>query len=67
VGEHRLSTNPDCQEVRDGVEVEPVCNETPQDFDIEEIIFHKSYGKPQVFRNDIALLRLAKAVTRSSK
>ena len=56
LGEHRLSTDPDCTASNGGLD--PVCNESPQNFDIEEIIFHNDYGKPTVFRNDIALLRL---------
>ena len=57
MGEHRLSTDPDC---KDGL-----CNETPQDFEIEENIFHEDYGKPVVFRNDIAILRLSRPVIKT--
>ena len=57
LGEHRLSTDPDC---KDGL-----CNETPQDFDIEQNIFHEDYGKPVVFRNDIAILRLSRPVIKT--
>ena len=58
LGEHRLSTDPDCD---DGVP--RTCNDTPQDFDIEKIIFHQNYGVPHVYRNDIALLRLNTTAT----
>ena len=56
MGEHKLSSDVDCG--RDPNQV-MICNDTPQDFDIEEIIFHQDYGVPHVFRNDIALLRLS--------
>ena len=59
LGEHTLSTDIDCNDDTG------ICNEKPQDFDIEEIIFHPEYGKPKVFRNDIALLRLAKPYNQS--
>lgn len=59
LGEHRLSSNIDCGlDPNQPSNSEPICNDTPQDFDIEEIIFHPDYGVPHVFRNDIALLRL---------
>ena len=61
MGEHTLSTDIDCNDDTG------ICNEKPQDFDIEEIIFHPEYGKPKVFRNDIALLRLAKPYNQSGK
>ena len=61
LGEHTLSTDIDCNDDTG------ICNEKPQDFDIEEIIFHPEYGKPKVFRNDIALLRLAKPYNQSGK
>lgn len=59
LGEHKLSTDPDCSDT--------LCNDSPQDFDIEEIIFHESYNSPQVFRNDIALLRLSGPVNQTGK
>ena len=55
MGEHKLSSDPDCGDPI----TDPICNNSPQDFDIEEIIFHQDYGVPHVFRNDIALLRLS--------
>ena len=54
LGEHRLSTDPDCTAGGN------FCNDHPQDFDIEEVEVHPDYGSPQVFRNDIALIRLSK-------
>ena len=56
MGEHKLSSDPDCGNSDAG----PICNDSPQDFDVEEIVFHQDYGVPQVFRNDIALLRLSR-------
>ena len=56
LGEHKLSSDPDCGNSDAG----PICNDSPQDFDVEEIVFHQDYGVPQVFRNDIALLRLSR-------
>ena len=59
MGEHRLSSDIDCGlDPNQPSNSEPICNDTPQDFDIEKIIFHPDYGVPHVFRNDIALLRL---------
>ena len=55
MGEHKLSSDPDCGDPN----TDPICNNSPQDFGIEEIIFHQDYGVPHVFRNDIALLRLS--------
>jgi len=63
LGEHKLSSDVDCgldpNQPSTGPGSDPICNDTPQDFDIEEIIFHQDYGVPHVFRNDIALLRLS--------
>jgi len=56
VGEHDLKSDKDCTE--DG----SLCSETPQDFDVEEVIFHESYGKPKPFQNDIAVIKLSKDV-----
>jgi len=52
VGEHDLDREQDC----DGCQ-------PPQDMDIEKVVFHPSYGKPQAFQNDIAVIKLAKNVT----
>ena len=41
------------------------CNETPQDFKIEEVIAHSDYAKPVAFRNDIALIRLDRPVNKT--
>ena len=59
LGEHRLSTDPDC--------ANEICNETPQDFDVDEIVFHPDYGLPAVFRNDIALIRLSRPANFTGK
>ena len=75
LGEHRISTNPDCYcerssstnpgECPDAISDE--CNDTPQDFDIEEIKFHPDYNRPTVFRNDIAIIKLAKPANFTGK
>jgi hypothetical protein len=56
VGEHDLSRDVDC--TSDG----SVCNEPPQDVEIERVVFHESYGKPKAFQNDIAVIKLAREV-----
>jgi len=56
VGEHDLKSEKDCTE--DG----HICSETPQDFDVEEVIFHESYGKPKPFQNDIAVIKLSRDI-----
>lgn len=55
LGEHNLSTDPDCDKDADGMVV--VCAERYQDFGIESTHFHPNYSRLE-FRNDIALLRL---------
>ena len=50
LGEHRISTDPDC--------LGTLCNDPPQDFDVEKVIFHPDYNRPSVFRNDIAIIKL---------
>ena len=52
VGEHDLDSEVDCNGC-----------DPPQDIDIEKMTFHPSYGKPQAFQNDIALIQLKRAVT----
>ena len=52
LGEHKLSTDIDCDD--GGLS----CNDTPQNFEAEEVIFHPDYNKPNQFQNDIALIRL---------
>jgi len=52
LGEHQLSTDIDCD---DGGQS---CNDPPQNFEAEEIIFHPDYNKPNQYQNDIALIRL---------
>lgn len=54
LGEHNLSTKKDCE---DGAG----CAPPPKDIDIEDIIPHPDYFKPEL-RNDIALIRLAEKV-----
>ena len=54
VGEHKLSTNPDCT----SDDKDAICAEPPQDYKIAKIIFHPKYNTPNPFRNDIAILQL---------
>lgn len=60
VGEHRLSTNPDC------VPDKSSCADPPQDIKISKIIFHPKYNTPNPFRNDIALLKLSQPVVENA-
>jgi len=55
VGEWDLDKDIDCL----GAE----CAPPPQDIDVENVIFHESYGKPKAFQNDIAVIKLSKNVT----
>eukprot|EP00092_Neocalanus_flemingeri_P046968 GFUD01053047.1.p1 GENE.GFUD01053047.1~~GFUD01053047.1.p1 ORF type:complete len:457 (-),score=101.46 GFUD01053047.1:210-1580(-) len=57
VGEHDLDQDIDC--IDDGT----VCAPAPQDIEVEDVIFHQSYGKPKAFQNDIAVVKLARNVT----
>ena len=52
VGEHDLDKEVDC----------PSCP-PPQDIAVEDIIFHPSYGSPEAFQNDIAVVALSRNVT----
>ena len=60
VGEHRLSTDPDCRKT--GSETEDQFCVTHQDFSVEEVIPHESYSSPNRFQNDIAIIRLSRDV-----
>jgi len=53
LGEHQLSTDRDCDK-----DDQTVCAPPVQDFEPEEVFFHQDYNKPNVFQNDIALIRL---------
>jgi len=59
VGEHDLDKDIDCA----GEGRNKLCAPPPQDISVEEVIFHKSYGKPKAFQNDIAVIKLARNVT----
>merc|ERR1712213_139198 len=50
VGEHDLASEQDCQS--------GVCSPDPQDMKVRKIVFHPSYGKPNAFQNDIAVISL---------
>ena len=56
VGEHDLDKEEDCEGC-----------EPPQDISIDQITFHPSYGKPQAFQNDIAVIKLSRAVTENDQ
>ncbi|XP_076069688.1 glandular kallikrein-3, submandibular-like [Oratosquilla oratoria] len=51
LGEHTLSSNPDCNSLR--------CAPQPQDLDAESVISHEAYRNPCRYCNDIALIKLA--------
>lgn len=55
IGEHDLSTERDCDNDEDGLEI--VCAEKYQDFDIESVHYHPDYSKAKM-QNDIGLIRL---------
>jgi len=54
VGEHDLASEQDCQS--------GVCSPDPQDMKVRKIVFHPSYGKPNAFQNDIAVISLEEEV-----
>jgi len=56
LGEHDLNKTRDCQGVAQ------ICADPPLDIDIEEVVPHDNYSTPIRFRNDIALIRLARPV-----
>merc|ERR1712038_237752 len=63
VGEHKISHDgPDCDN-----DTPKHCNVGVQDFDVEQknIIFHPEYNSPNVFQNDIALVKLNEKVSRN--
>jgi len=61
VGEHDITKDIDCAPFstidcnREGV----------QDFDVEKLIIHESYNSPNVFQNDIAIIKLNKKIVRN--
>ena len=54
VGEHDLAMEQDCEA--------GVCSPEPQDMQVKDIVFHPSYGKPNAFQNDIAVISLKEEV-----
>ena len=56
VAEHDLDSDKDCNDECD------LCSEDPQNFDVEKVLFHPSYGKPKPFQNDIAVIKLTRDV-----
>ena len=57
VGEHDLDKDVDCDP--------PATCPPPQDIAVEDIIFHPSYGSPEAFQNDIAVVALSRNVTQN--
>lgn len=63
LGEHTISNDgPDCSPTD-----KSDCNLGTQDFDIEKVIVHPSYNAPEVFQNDIALVKLKGKIDANSK
>ena len=67
LGEHTLSTTLDCQFPDRENNQQNICAEPVQDFDIEKVIFHPSYNSPNVFQNDVALMRLSRDIVINGK
>ena len=42
-----------------------LCNNGVQDFEIEKVVVHQLYNKPDMFKNDIAIIKLRKVVVRN--
>lgn len=57
VGEHDLASEIDCEGT--------FCAPEAQDITVENVILHPSYGKPEAFQNDIAIVKLSRNVTRN--
>ena len=57
VGEHDLASEQDCEA--------GACSPSPQDIPVQSVIFHPSYGKPNPFQNDIAVIALSEDVQQS--
>ena len=57
VGEHDLAGEFDCQA--------GVCAPPPQDMRVSSVVTHPSYGKPNPFQNDIAVITMAEEVKAS--
>ena len=65
VGEHKISN-----EGRDCDNNSPphqTCNLGVQDFDVERILWHPEYNSPNIFQNDIAIVKLDRKVSRNGK
>lgn len=54
VGEHDLSSDPDCS---DGE-----CSPSPQEMEVDNVVFHPNYSNPKPFQNDIAVIKLTSEV-----
>lgn len=62
LGEHDLTTDIDCE----GTGKRRKCAPPPEDIRVEKVIPHPQYNR-RLITNDIALLRMAKAVEFKSK
>lgn len=64
MGEHKIGTDPDCDDDRPGFDdcADPVIDVPVEDIIVNENYIPKSVGQP----HDIALLRLSRTVTFSS-
>ena len=60
LGEHKISNEgEDCHYEYGGKK----CNLGHQDYDIENVIIHPAYSPPQLYKHDIALIRLKTKIT----
>ena len=63
LGEHDITKDRDCPVLSNfGCN-----NEGVQDYDIEKFIIHKEYNSPNVFQNDIAIIKLKNKVIKYGK
>ena len=59
MGEHDLAADPDCSEDDFG---DAMCSPSPQEMEVENVVFHPNYSNPKPFQNDIAVIKLASEV-----
>ena len=63
LGEHTIShAGPDCSSSSD-----KDCNAGNQDFEVEKVVTHPSYNSPEIFQNDIALVKIKQKIIPNSK
>ena len=44
----------------------PECNYDVQDFEVEKVVIHEWYNKPDLYKNDIAIIKFKRAVVKNS-